>query len=59
MTKLNYDIYKQEQPKQENEITNKTKLSMQSFVTNALVANQPQAAQPVQQAKTNDGWGRS
>ncbi len=58
--KLNYNLEQYQKPEEdEDKISSKTKLSMQSFVTNALVANQPQAAQPVQQAKTNEGWGRS
>ena len=56
--KLNYNLQQYQKPK-EDTISDKTKLSMQTTVTNALLANQPQAAQPVQQAKTNDGWGRS
>ena len=57
--KLDYTVKKFAKP--EKKLKNKTKLSMQSTVTGALLSKlpAPPSAQPVSTVSNNNGWSRS
>lgn len=57
--KLNYNLQQYQKPK-EDTISDKTKLSIQTTVTNALLANQPggAVANPQSPETKTDGWGK-
>lgn len=57
--KLNYTVNFDKKDEKESDIKNKTKLSMQSTVSNALVSKLPSAPAQASIPTGTTGWSRS